>query len=136
MEKSGIDPKYIMKDVELITCVVQRGKADNVAKAAIKAGAGGATIFFGRGTGLRERLGLLGLAIVPEKEIIMIVAGKEKIPVIMKAIFDAAKLHIPGMGIAYIMPVHSVTGLVFPEINKTTKPGSIKKIRRVKGKVK
>ncbi len=103
---------YLKEGLELITCVVQRGKADKVAKAALAAGAGGATIFFGRGMGLRERLGLLGLAIVPEKEIIMIVCDKIETPKIFDAIVETAKLNVPGMGIAYVIPIHAVVGLV------------------------
>ena len=52
-------------EAHLITCVVQRGNGDAISKAAMKAQAGGATTFFARGTGIRERLGLMGLAIVP-----------------------------------------------------------------------
>ena len=45
---------------KLITAIVQRGKADAPVQAALKAGAQGATVVFGRGQGIRERLGLLG----------------------------------------------------------------------------
>jgi nitrogen regulatory protein P-II 1 len=100
------------KDLELITCVVQRGRADKVAKAAIDAGAGGATVLFARGMGLRERLGLLGLAIVPEKEVIMIVSEKANTGKVFAAIVKAAKLEVPGMGIAYVSPITAVAGLV------------------------
>jgi nitrogen regulatory protein PII len=103
----------LLEGQELITCVVQRGKADKVAKAALEAGAGGATIFFGRGMGLRERLGLLGLAIVPEKEIILIISAKDKTPVIFAAVVKAAKLDVPGMGIAYVSPANTVAGVAF-----------------------
>jgi len=98
--------------LELITCVIQRGKGDKLAKAALDAGAGGATVFFARGMGLRERLGLLGLAIVPEKEVIMIVSKKEETPRIFDAIVKAGHLDVPGMGIAYVIPILSVAGLV------------------------
>ena len=101
--------------LELITCVIQRGKGDKVAKAAMDAGAGGATIFFGRGMGLRERLGLLGLAIVPEKEVIMIVSKKEQTEAIFNAVAEAGKLDTPGMGIAYVIPIYAVAGLVTAE---------------------
>lgn len=97
--------------LQLISCVVQRGKADKVVKAALDAGAAGATVFFGRGMGLRERLGLLGLAIVPEKEVIMIVAKEAETQRIFDVIVEAAKLNTPGMGIAYTMPIHQVAGL-------------------------
>ncbi|MEQ1877867.1 MAG: P-II family nitrogen regulator [Bdellovibrionia bacterium] len=97
--------------LQLITCVLQRGKADKVVKAALDAGAGGATVFFGRGMGLRERLGLLGLAIVPEKEVIMIVSKQTETHKIFDAIVKAAHLNTPGMGIAYVIPIHAVAGL-------------------------
>lgn len=97
--------------VQLITCVIQRGKADKVVKAALDAGAAAATVFFGRGMGLRERLGLLGLAIVPEKEVIMIVAPDIDAQRIFDVIVEAANLDTPGMGIAYTTPILQVAGL-------------------------
>lgn len=102
----------IQKDTgfHLITCVVQRGQGDAVAKAAIEAGAGGATLFFARGTGIRERLGLLGLAIVPEKEVVLIVCSEGASPRIFDAVRKAAKTDVPGMGIAYITPVLDISG--------------------------
>lgn len=94
----------------LITCVVQRGNGDTISKAAIKAGAGGATAFFARGTGNRERLGLLGLAIVPEKEVVMILCKEEDSERIFDAVAAAGKLDVPGMGIAYMTPIVRVSG--------------------------
>ncbi len=94
----------------LITCVVQRGKGDKISKAAIKAGAGGATAFFARGTGTRERLGLLGLAIVPEKEVVFVLCKEEESSRIFDAIVKAGKFDVPGMGIAYITPIMRVAG--------------------------
>jgi nitrogen regulatory protein PII len=102
----------LQEGLRLITCVIQRGKADKVAKAAVEAGAAGATIFYGRGMGLRERLGLLGLAIVPEKEVIMIVCKEEEVRPIFDAIVKTANLNTPGMGIAYVIPIHEVAGLI------------------------
>lgn len=100
-------------DMQMITCIVQRGRADKVARAAMKGGAGGATVSFARGMGVRERLGLLGLAIVPEKEVIMIVCTKEQVDPLLKMITEAADLNTPGHGIAYVMQIHQVVGL-FP----------------------
>jgi len=97
---------------ELITCVVQRGHADKVAKAAVQAGARGATIFFGRGMGARDHLGLLGLAIVPEKEVIMIVCKEAETKAIFDAIVEAGHLHTPGMGVAYTSPVGMSAGVL------------------------
>ena len=94
----------------LITCVVERGKGDAVVKAAIDAGVGGATVFFARGTGTRQRLGLLGMAIVPEKEIVLLLCKEDESDRLFDIICKAAKLDLPGMGIAYITPVQRMAG--------------------------
>jgi nitrogen regulatory protein PII len=96
--------------LHLITCVVQRGHGDTVAKAAIEAGAGGATLFFARGTGTRERLGILGLAIVPEKEVVLIACEEDISSRIFNAVKKAGKTDVPGMGIAYITPILDISG--------------------------
>ena len=41
----------VLKDVALITCVVQRGAAEPIINAARQAGAQGATVNFGKGMG-------------------------------------------------------------------------------------
>lgn len=96
----------------LVTCVVQRGHGDAIAKAAINAGAGGATIFFARGMGHRERLGLLGLAIVPEKEVVLIVCREAVTDTVFRAVVGEGRLDAPGMGIAFVTPILQVAGLI------------------------
>lgn len=107
---------------ELITCIVQRGKADDAFKQARQAGAGGATIHFGRGTGVRERLGLLGIAISPEKEVITILAPGDRTRAIVKALVKAGDLDTPGMGLLYVQPVHDVHGV--PGVGKGKRTGA------------
>ncbi len=98
------------KDVDLITVVVQRGKGDLIVRKALKVGAGGATIWFGRGSGIRERLGLLGIAISPEKEVVMIITPREITDDVFQAVVKAGKLHLPGQGIAYVTELRRVAG--------------------------
>ena len=99
-----------VKQTHLITCIVQRGHGDAIARAAIKAGAGGATTHFARGSGTRERLGLLGLVIVPEKEVVLVICKEEESSRIFDAIVKAGKLEVPGMGTAYETPIIKVVG--------------------------
>jgi nitrogen regulatory protein PII len=87
-----------LTDASLITCIVQRGRADDVVKAAQEAGAQGATITYGRGTGVRERLGLLGLTIEAEKEFINIVVANDEVNQIFDKMYVAGQLDTPGMG--------------------------------------
>jgi len=93
---------------QLITCIVQRGKADDAVKAALQAGAPAATISFARGTGIRERLGLLKIAISPEKEVIEIVVPAEHADAVFDALVEAGKLRTPGMGFIYMTPVSRI----------------------------
>ncbi len=97
---------------KLITAVVQRGKADAPVQAAINAGAQGATIVFGRGQGVRERLGLLGLAIQPEKEVILIVVEERLLDRVLTAMVRAGNLDQHGVGFVYVTPVERTIGLL------------------------
>jgi len=65
----------VLTDVALITCIVQRGVADKIIQAAREVGAQGATVHYAKGMGIRERLGILGVAVDVEKEIINIVVS-------------------------------------------------------------
>ena len=98
--------------LNLITCVVQRGKADKVWAAARQAGAGGATIHFARGMGVRERMGLLGVAIAPEKEVIVVVSFPAQTEKIFQAIVKAGQLDVPGQGIVFTQPIDHCAGLI------------------------
>src|SRR5210317_2138157 len=92
-----------MNELNLITCIVQRGKAENVIDAALMAGAPGATYYYGRGTGVRQKLGILSKLIVPEKEVILIVTkGGDQTEKVFEAIIKAGKLDKKGQGFAYI----------------------------------
>ncbi len=98
--------------LRLIIAVVERGQADNAVKAALAAGADGATIFFGRGTGVRQRLGVIGLMITPEKEIIHFVTTQESLDPVLDALTKEAKLDEPGRGIAYVLEVARTIGFM------------------------
>lgn len=109
----------VLTDLNLITCIVQKGMADDIVKAAVAEGVQGGTIHYARGTGIRERLGLLGVAIESEKEVINIVVSTEMTDRIFEAIYFAGKLDTPGMGIMYVTPLAKAATYVPPHlINK------------------
>ena len=60
-----------LTDVSEITCVVQKGMADEIVQSLLDAGIQGATVHSGVGTGIRERMGLLGVAVEVEREIVI-----------------------------------------------------------------
>ena len=86
----------------LITCIVEMGSAEKVLEAAKNSGAQGATINYARGTGVRERLGLLGVTIDEQKEVIRIIVSEDQADLIFEAMFLAGKLDTPGKGIMFM----------------------------------
>ena len=102
-----------MNKLNLITCIVQRGKAETVVDAALKAGAPGATYYYGRGTGVRQKLGsVLAKLIVPEKEIILIVTKGDQTKTVFDAVIKAARLKSKGQGFAYIHKIERAIGFL------------------------
>lgn len=102
----------VLTDVAHITCIVQRGLADSIVEAARKAGAQGATVSYANGTGIRERLGLLGVAVEVEKEIINIVVAKDQVDRIFETMYLAGNLDMPGMGFMYITPLEKAATFI------------------------
>jgi nitrogen regulatory protein PII len=101
-----------MTNLKLITCIVQRGKADKAVDAAIEAGAQGATMFYARGTGVRQKLGIIGKFIKAEKEVILIAVKKEDEEKVFKALVDKAKLDKPGKGFAFVHTIEKAVGFL------------------------
>ena len=114
----------VLTDVSMITCVVQRGKAEDVVEAAQDAGAQGATIYFGHGSGVRERLGLLGLTVDVDKELITILCGDEQLDRVFERMYFAAQLDLPGAGIIYVTKLDKAATFVPKEIIDRLSSGS------------
>ena len=95
-----------LTDVALITCVVQEGRGDIILKAARKLGVSiGAIAFHSRGTGMRERLGVWGVAVETEKDVISLLVSSEQRDVIFDVLYRAGELGTPGVGFMYITPL-------------------------------
>lgn len=105
-----------LTDVALITCIVPTGRGDAVIKAALSMGAAGALVYHARGIGPRERLGLLGIAIEAEKDVVSILVASDYQDVVFEALYRAAELNRPGAGMAYITPIEKMATYVPREI--------------------
>lgn len=106
----------MLTDVRLITCIVQRGLGDTIVYAAQEAGAQGATIFYAKGSGVRERLGILGVAIEVEKEVVNIVVSSEQLETVFNNIYLAGQLDTPGMGFMYVTPLEKAATYIPEEL--------------------
>ena len=87
-------------DYSLIMFIVNKGYADELMTAARKAGAPGGTVLHARGTGKEEDVKFFGINLVPEKEILLIVAENSRSEAIIAAIKDVPELNQAGAGIA------------------------------------
>jgi len=99
-------------DTVLIVTIVRKGWGDQVLEASMKAGAEGGTVLFGRGVGIHEHQKILGIPIEPEKEVVFSVTPVEKVDAILEEIGKAAELDKPGAGLAFVVPVEKVVGVV------------------------
>jgi nitrogen regulatory protein P-II 1 len=107
-----------LTDVALITCIVTAGRGDTVIQAAQAMGAAGALVYHARGIGPRERLGLLGIAIEAEKDVVNILVATDYQEVVFEAVYRAAELNRPGAGMAYITPVEKMATFVPREVRE------------------
>lgn len=105
-----------LTDVSLITCIVQRGCADELIRAAQEVGAQGATTCYARGSGVRERLGILGVAIEVEKEMINIVVANDQVDRVFERMYLVGQLDTPAKGFIYVTPLEKAATYIPDEI--------------------
>ncbi len=99
-----------LTDVSLLTCVVQTGYTKEILQAARDAGATvGAISHTARGIGIRERLGLLGVAVEAEKDVISILVSTEQTDLVFDTVFKAAGLDTPGRGVIFVTPLEKAS---------------------------
>ena len=96
---------------ELVVVVLNEGCSDMVMAAARPAGATGGTVLQGKGTGARESEKFLGISLASEKDVVLIVAEKEKKAAIMKAIMEKAGPGTDAAAFCFSLPVTAVEGL-------------------------
>jgi nitrogen regulatory protein PII len=95
----------------LIIAIVNTGHFEQVMEAAKAAGATGGTLVHARGLGSKEAVKYLGITIQPEKDLVLILAPKNKRHAIMESITREAGLNTPGKGICFSLPVNYAVGV-------------------------
>jgi len=106
----------VLTDVELITCIVQKGCGDVIVKAAYQAGAQGSTIHYAHGSGVREKLGIFGIAIEAEKEVIQLIVSSEQVDRVFDAMYLTGQLDTPGKGFIYVTKVEKAATYIREEL--------------------
>lgn len=117
-DRGGKDtpPRYEVDEMDqqahsLVVTIVNKGFADQVVEAALRAGARGGTVLHARGAGREEAEKFFGITIQPEKEVVLILLRKDQKQAVMREICDEAGLLMPGHGISFSLPVEEVLGM-------------------------
>lgn len=102
-----------LTDVAMLTVVVQVGRAEDILKSAREIGAvTGAVGFRANGIGARERLGVLGVAVEAEREVISILVATDQTDAVLDHLYRGGKLDTPGAGYIYVTPLEKVAAYI------------------------
>lgn len=104
-----------MKGYKLIAAILPKGATGKVMDAAREAGAEGGTILLARGTGVHEARKFFGISVSSERELVLILVEREKVEGVLDAVVRSGKLDEPAKGIAFVLAVEEVTGIVHRE---------------------
>ncbi len=103
-----------------ITCIVQRDEGDRLAQVILNTGTCVPALYYGLGTGLRDKLGLLRITIPAEKEILQLVARQEEADEVMELMIEQGNLDQPGKGFIYLYQIEK--GLINTRTHRDPPP--------------
>ena len=98
---------------DLVMAIVNQGYSDELVNTAREAGASGGTVISARGQAHEGAVKFFGISVQEEKELILILAGRENTVNIMRAISEAHGLNSKAHGIVLSLPVDDVVGMSF-----------------------
>lgn len=107
MEETKMEPA----NQHLIITIANEGSAETIMSAAKKAGATGGTTISGRGLEPNQIIKFLGLALEPEKDVVLILAPDSKKTAIMNKIVEKCGSHTDQAGLCFSLPVDHVEGI-------------------------
>jgi len=88
-------------DIVMVTCITNHGLGEKAVTIAREVGVSGEIIFNARGGGLRERLGLWGIAVDAEKDVVMMLTSVENRDLLIYHLYTELGLDSAGAGIVY-----------------------------------
>ncbi|MGI9233996.1 MAG: P-II family nitrogen regulator [Woeseiaceae bacterium] len=107
-----------LTDVAIINCIVDKERTEAVLLAARDVGARGAVVHSAQGWGTRERLGIWGVAVETEKDVIAFLVSSDQQDLVFEAIYQVAELNAPGRGFMFISPVERAATYVPEAVRK------------------
>jgi nitrogen regulatory protein P-II 1 len=108
-----------LTDVVMITCIVNHGRGDEAIEFAKEIGIKGAVVYHARGGGVRERLGLLGIAVETEKDVVTMVSPVDNRDLVISHLYTKLGLDRVGAGIIYATPLDKMATYIPDDILQT-----------------
>lgn len=105
---------FLIDDLWSISCILQRGEAEDIVKTTLDLGVGAPSVYFGVGTGFRDKIGLLRVTVPAEKEIVNVTVGEGDLNETLATLIKSGKLEEPGRGFIYYY--HLGMGIVSSQI--------------------
>ena len=98
--------------IHMVVTVVDRGRSDKVVSVCTQAGIALHSVSLGHGTARTEMLDLLGLG-ETSKDIVFSFAPESAVNPLLNHLADRLKMRYPGKGIAFAIPLSSVSGRMY-----------------------
>jgi hypothetical protein len=102
---AGAEQTAVQKDLASLTCTVQRGRGNNLVRAVLNLGMPMPQVTAGDGTGLRDKLGLIRVALPAAKDVVHAVVAGHEAADILGSLIDAGRLDRFGAGFIYSSPL-------------------------------
>lgn len=101
-------PAFMTKGMALLTCILsQEGSGQDWAAAALSFGAGVPIISRGEGVGIRDRLGLIRIAVPREKEMVRLIVPAQDAGTLRNLMIEETHMDRPGGGFLYQTPIQA-----------------------------
>jgi len=114
--------------LEAICCICEKGVAEDIAQAALSAGAPGPTVTFGEGGGIRDKIPLLRMTKGPEKEFVWCVVDRAESNDVFTNMARAGRITEPGRGFMYSIPVSDGLINVSSTVSSSTHGASMEQV--------
>ena len=114
--------------MDAICCICEKGVAEDIAQAALSAGAPGPTVTYGEGGGVRDKIPLLRMTKGPEKEFVWCVVDRSESAEVFTNMARAGRITEPGRGFLYSIPVADGIINVSSTVSKNTHGASMEQV--------
>ncbi len=106
-EPETIPAQAASADWDLITCIVQRGRGDELARIMLEMGLCVPVVNYGEGMGLRDKIGLLRITIPVQKEVLYLLVPSVDSDFVLDTAMRRAGMDEPGKGFLFRSPVRA-----------------------------